>query len=67
MSTSIEHLETESGRRLQESLDRAAKGQKDPEASRKALARLEQSREEMREKIGTVNVAVDLIRSARDQ
>ena len=52
---------------LEQSLDRAAKGQRDPERMRKALEQMKQSREETRQKIGVVEVAVDLIRDARNQ
>ena len=52
---------------LQETADRAAKGIRDPEAMRKALGRLNVAREELRKRVGTLDVAVDLIRSARDQ
>ena len=52
---------------LQEAADRAAKGIRDPEAMRKALRRLNATREEIRNRVGTLDVAVDLIRSARDQ
>jgi hypothetical protein len=52
---------------LQQAADRAAKGIRDPEAMRKALSRLSATREEIRTRVGTLDIAVDLIRSARDQ
>ncbi len=52
---------------LEESLERAAAGKRDPEKMRKALDELSRSREDTRKKIGTVDIAVELIRDARDQ
>lgn len=66
MSTTQDHLETVGGRAVQEAMDRAMKGVRDPEASRKALERLRRGREEMRQRIGVQEVAVDLIREARE-
>jgi Arc/MetJ-type ribon-helix-helix transcriptional regulator len=51
---------------LQAAADRAARGVRDPEAVRKALRRMNGTREEIRSRVGTLDVAVDLIRSARD-
>jgi hypothetical protein len=48
-------------------IERAAKGEHDREAMAQALKELDRGREELRRKIGTVNVAVDLIRHARNQ
>jgi len=67
METTSNHLETASGRELQETVDRVMKGIRDPEASRKALERLDRGREEIQRRLGTVEVAVDLIREVRDQ
>ncbi|MDZ4687486.1 MAG: hypothetical protein SH850_20635 [Planctomycetaceae bacterium] len=50
---------------LKESLERAAAGKRDPEKMRKAVEELERSREATRKQIGTVDVAVDLVRDAR--
>jgi len=52
---------------LQEAVDRLVKGVRDPEATRRACERMDQMREELRERIGTVEVAVDLVREVRDQ
>jgi hypothetical protein len=52
---------------LENALERVATGRRDPERMRKAVESLEQSREATRKKIGVVNVAVDLIRDARNQ
>ena len=52
---------------LEEALERVVKRQRDPERLRKAIEGLERSREETRKKIGIVDVAVDLIRDARNQ
>jgi hypothetical protein len=51
---------------LQEIADRAAKGLRDPQDMRKAVDEMNHTREELRKKIGTVSVAVDLVREARD-
>lgn len=53
--------------RMQEATDKAAKGIRDPEAMRKASDEMDRMREELRKRIGTVNVAVDFIRDARNQ
>ena len=39
----------------------------DPEVSKRVRERAERIREELRQKYGTMNVAVDLIRECRDQ
>ena len=65
MNTSSSYLQTESGRKLQETLDRVTKGIRDPEASRKALERLDQGREEMRQRIA-VDVIVPILPEFRD-
>ena len=52
---------------LQNALDRAAEGVRDSETMSKALAEMDRMREDLRLRIGTVDVAVDLIRDARNQ
>jgi hypothetical protein len=52
---------------LQEALDQAAKGVRDPEAATKARERMDRMREELRQRVGELNVAVDLVRSGRDE
>jgi hypothetical protein len=51
---------------LQERAERAARGVIDPEARRIARERMDRMREEFRRKHGEVNLAVELIREARD-
>jgi hypothetical protein len=51
---------------MQERAERAARGVIDPDARRKAAQRMDQMREEFRRKHGEVNLAVELIREARD-
>jgi hypothetical protein len=51
---------------LQKIADRASKGVRDPQDMRIAIDEMNQAREELRKKIGTVSVAVDLVREARD-
>jgi hypothetical protein len=53
--------------RMQEAADKAAKGIRDPEAMRKASDEMDRMREELRKRIGTVDVAVDFIRDARNK
>jgi len=52
---------------LQEAIDRAVKGVRDPEAARNACAEMDHAREDMRCKYGDRNLAVDLIRKSRDE
>lgn len=60
-------METPVTTELQEIADRAAKGVRDPQDMRKAVDEMNVTREELRKRIGNVNVAVDLVREARDQ
>jgi hypothetical protein len=53
--------------RMQEAAENAAKGVRDPEASRQSCDEMDRMREELRKRIGTVNMAVDLIRDVRDR
>ncbi len=67
MDTPTSHLQTESGRKLQETLDRVARGIRDPEAARQAREWMERERDEMRKRLGgPVEVVVDLVRELRD-
>lgn len=52
---------------LQEAIDRAANGIRDPEAARKACEEMDRAREEMRRTYGERTLAVDLIRDSRDE
>ena len=52
---------------LQEAIDRALKGIRDPEAARKACEEMDQAREEMRSRYGERSLAVELIRESRDE
>ena len=45
----------------------AANGIRDPDDVRKACERMDRMREELRQKVGETNLAVELIREARDQ
>jgi hypothetical protein len=51
---------------LQEAADRAAKGIRDAETMRKASENLDSARESTRQRVGMLEVAVDLIREARE-
>lgn len=52
--------------RMQEAASRAAKGIRSPAEMRLARQELNRLREELRGEIGTVEMAVDLIRDARN-
>ncbi|HVX61232.1 MAG TPA: hypothetical protein VHC19_11535 [Pirellulales bacterium] len=52
---------------LERTLAQAMTGARDPEEMRKARETMNRMREELRKRIGTVNIAVDLIRDARSQ
>ena len=51
---------------LQAAVDRALKGVRDPVAMRQAAERMDRMREEMRQRVGNVDLAVPLIRATRD-
>jgi hypothetical protein len=51
---------------MQERAERAARGAVDPETRRMARERMDRMREEFRRRHGEVNLAVDLIRQARE-
>jgi hypothetical protein len=48
-------------------IDNAMKGIRDPELMRKAGERMDRMSEELRQRVGELNVAVDLIREGRDE
>ena len=52
---------------LETSLERASHGVRDREAMRKAGEDMNRMREDLRQRIGTVDIAVELVRDARDQ
>lgn len=56
-----------SKRELEEVIARVMTGQRDPDAGKKAREDMDRMREETRKRIGTVDVAVQLIRDARNQ
>lgn len=58
-------LQSELLAELQDAANKAAAGVRDPEAMRKACERMDRMREENRQRIGTQNIAVELIRDAR--
>ena len=51
---------------LQNAVDRATKGIRDPEAARKACGRMDRMREELRLRQGMLDIAVPSIRELRD-
>jgi len=52
---------------VQEAVDRALEGVRDPDSMRRASERMDRMREEMRQRVGNVNLAVPLIRETRDE
>ena len=52
---------------LRAATERAARGVHDPEIMRRACERMDQMREELRQRTGDLDVAVDLIREGRDE
>jgi hypothetical protein len=51
---------------LRQAIDRVMRGERDPQATRMACDRMDRMREELQARTGTVEVAVDLIRDARN-
>ena len=52
---------------VQAAIDRALEGVRDPDSMRQAAERMDRMREEMRARVGDVNLAVPLIREIRDE
>ncbi len=52
---------------LDEVIAKIIRGERDPEAGRKARERMDRMREETRKRVGIVDVAVPFIRELRDQ
>jgi hypothetical protein len=67
MNTATEFNATELNKELQDAVVRAMSGVRDDGMGRRAREDMDRMREETRLRIGTVEVAVDLIRDARDQ
>ena len=67
MATGTTSISPEIMAQLREAADRAAKGIRDSNAMKQACERMDRMREELRNRIGTVEMAVDLIRDARNQ
>ncbi|MEX2286943.1 MAG: hypothetical protein WD648_07635 [Planctomycetaceae bacterium] len=57
---------SEAMKELQEAVDRLVRGERDPDAMRRACERMDQMREALRERVGTTDLAVELIRDARN-
>lgn len=58
---------TDAKREFAEAIERNRKGIRDPEAIRRARARMDRLREEIYQKFGILNIAVELVREARDE
>ena len=52
---------------VQAAIDRALERVRDPGSMRRAAERMDRMREEMRARVGNVNLAVPLIRETRDE
>jgi hypothetical protein len=52
---------------LEEAVARILRGERDPEAMRRAAERMDRMREEMRQRVGLIDMAVQLIREGRDE
>ena len=52
---------------VQAAIDRALEGGRDPDSMRQAAERMDRMREEMRARVGNVNLAVPLVRETRDE
>lgn len=52
---------------VQAAIDRALEGVRDPDSMRRAAERMDRMREEMRARVGNVNLAVPLIRETREE
>lgn len=48
-------------------IERVLAGRHDPNAMRRAAERMDRMREEMRQRVGNVDLAVPLVREARDE
>ena len=63
----IETIPADMMAELRAATERAARGVHDPEIMRRACERMDQMREELRQRTGDLDVAVDLIREGRDE
>jgi hypothetical protein len=52
---------------MQERAERVLKGVRDPADAQRACERMDRMREELRQKLGETDLAVELIREARNQ
>jgi len=52
---------------VQAAVDRVLEGVRDPDSMRRAAERMDRMREEMRQRVGNVNLAVPLISETRDE
>jgi hypothetical protein len=65
-ATPVTAIPTELMAELQEACDRLARGERDVEAAKAAAREMDRMREENRKRFGIQNIAVDLVREARD-
>ena len=54
-------------RELAEAIERLKNGIRDPEATRRARERMDRRREQIFQKFGVLNIAVELIREVREE
>lgn len=60
-------ISEEMAHQLEEALQVAMSDKRDPERMRKAIEEMNRSREEMLQRVGIVEIAVELIRETRDR
>jgi hypothetical protein len=53
--------------KLKEAAERAAAGTDDPQARKRALERMKETRKALKERMGEVDLVVPLLREARDE
>jgi hypothetical protein len=60
-------IDPEIRNRIEAALERASKGIRDPKLMREAAERMDRERQELRKRVGTVDLAVPLIREVRGE
>lgn len=64
---SINIISSDDARQLKDLIAKLMRGERDPEAAKKARERMDRMREETRQRVGTLDVAVDLVRELRER
>lgn len=66
MTGKLSDLSPEALAELKQAIERAGSAVRDPEIMRRAADRMDRMREELRSRVGELEVAVDLTRETRD-